>query len=73
MARGSDIRTSSDGLPVHAAVPSFDDLRQACEVVLSGTMSQAMPAAALDDRRRPAGPPPRRAREPCRERAAMGG
>ncbi len=51
------------GNPVREAVLSFDDVRQADEVFLSGNMSKVSPVTAFDDRHYQVGPVTRRVRE----------
>ncbi len=54
---------AADGTQVREAVLSFDDVRQADEVFLSGNMSKVTPVTAFDDRQYQVGPMTRRVRE----------
>lgn len=53
----------ADGVAVHEAVLSFDDVRAADEVFLSGNMSKVTPVSEFDGTRYQAGPMTRRVRE----------
>ena len=52
----------ADGMEVHETVLSFDDVRAANEVFISGNMSKVMPVSAFDDRHYQIGPVTRRVR-----------
>ena len=52
-----------DGVTVHETVLSFDDVRNADEVFLSGNFSKVTPVTALDDRQYQIGRTTRRARD----------
>lgn len=54
---------ADDGLPVQETVLTFDDVRAADEVFLSGNMSKVTPVSAFDDRQYQIGPVTRRVRE----------
>ncbi|MEM7711239.1 MAG: branched-chain amino acid aminotransferase [Pseudomonadota bacterium] len=53
----------ADGLACHEIVLTFDDVRDADEVFLSGNLTKVTPVAAFDDRQYQVGPVTRRARE----------
>lgn len=53
----------ADGLEVLEAVLTFDDVRAADEVFLSGNMNKVTPVTAFEDRSYPIGPVTRRARQ----------
>ncbi len=53
----------ADGVTVHETVLSFDDVRTADEVFLSGNMTKVMPVTGFDDRAYQIGPVTRRVRE----------
>ena len=53
----------ADGVTVHETVLSFDDVRTADEVFLSGNMTKVMPVTGFDDRAYQIGPLTRRVRE----------
>ena len=53
----------ADGVPVHEAVLTFEDVEAADEVFLSGNYSKVTPVTAFDDRSYQHGPITRRARE----------
>ena len=53
----------ADGVPVHEAVLTFEDVEAADEVFLSGNYSKVTPVTAFDDRSYQHGPVTRRARE----------
>ena len=46
----------ADGVTVHETVLSFDDVRTADEVFLSGNMTKVMPVTGFDDRAYQIGP-----------------
>ena len=52
----------ADGMEVHETVLSFDNVRAADEVFISGNMSKVMPVSAFDDRHYQIGPVTRRVR-----------
>ncbi len=53
----------ADGVRVHETVLTFDDVRMADEVFLSGNMNKVTPVRAFGDRQYPTGPVTRRVRE----------
>ncbi|WP_127901073.1 branched-chain amino acid aminotransferase [Solirhodobacter olei] len=53
----------AEGVPVHETVLSFDDVRAADEVFLSGNMSKVTPVTAFEEARYQHGPMTRRIRE----------
>ena len=53
----------ADGVPVHETVLSFDDVRQADEVFMSGNMSKVMPVTEFDGTHYQVGPMTKRVRE----------
>lgn len=53
----------SDGVTVHEGVLSFDDVRDADEVFLSGNLAKVMPVTAFDDRHYQVGPVTHRVRD----------
>ena len=53
----------ADGVPVHEAVLTFEDVEAADEVFLSGNFSKVTPVTAFDERSYQHGPVTRRARE----------
>ncbi|MEM7489998.1 MAG: branched-chain amino acid aminotransferase [Pseudomonadota bacterium] len=53
----------ADGVACHETVLTFDDVRDADEVFLSGNLTKVTPVTALDDRQYQVGPVTRRARE----------
>ena len=53
----------ADGMKVHETVMSFDDVRDADEVFLSGNMSKVTPVTAFEDRQYQVGPVTRRVRD----------
>ncbi len=54
---------AADGLPVTQTVLTFDDVREADEVFLTGNMAKVTPVTAFDDRHYQVGPVARRARD----------
>jgi len=52
----------ADGMKVHETVLTFDDVKRADEVFLSGNMNKVTPVTAFDDRQYQIGPVTRRAR-----------
>ena len=54
---------AADGTPVREAVLTFDDVRDADEVFLSGNLTKVTPVTAFDDRQYQVGPVTRRVRE----------
>ncbi|MEM9796731.1 MAG: branched-chain amino acid aminotransferase [Pseudomonadota bacterium] len=54
---------AADGVAVHETVLSFDDVRDADEVFLSGNLAKVTPVTAFDDRQYQVGPVTRRVRE----------
>ncbi len=63
----------ADGVEVVETVMSFDDVRAADEVFLSGNMSKVTPVTAFDDRQYQIGPVTRRVREMYWDWAASAG
>ena len=53
----------ADGVEAQETVMTFDDVRTADEVFLSGNMSKVTPVSAFDDRQYQIGPVTRRVRE----------
>lgn len=64
---------AADGTPVREAVLTFDDVREADEVFLSGNMSKVTPVSAFDDRHYQVGPVTKRVREMYWDWAASAG
>jgi len=52
-----------DGVTVHEDVLTFDDIRNADEVFLSGNLTKVTPVTAFDDRQYQVGPVTRRVRD----------
>jgi branched-chain amino acid aminotransferase len=62
----------ADGMQVHETVMTFDDVREADEVFLSGNMNKVTPVTAFDERLYQIGPVTRRARDLYWDWAASG-
>ncbi|WP_308917747.1 branched-chain amino acid aminotransferase [Jannaschia sp. LMIT008] len=63
----------ADGVRVHETVLTFDDVRDADEVFLSGNLTKVTPVTAFDDRSYQVGPVTRRVREMYWDWALGGG